>query len=318
MIRSEHTRERRTIAWLTVAIGALSLFVLLNILGIGAVALAPERCLSCHDTAEEPLEVRESHASIECGACHGGPTVAGKADFAAREVYGMYLKLPVLSGRRTAAVTDAACIACHDPARPPSEVAALRINHQTCTEGSSCTDCHSRVAHGDAVEWSRSYDMFACVSCHMTEAISVECDVCHTERSREERIRTGSFAMTHGATWQKTHGMGDSLACAACHPADKCIGCHGPGVPHEAAFAKSHGAYAQLPDAQCTTCHRSEFCSDCHGTQMPHPTSFVGQHSKLVEDQGDTSCKTCHAESDCTTCHVMHIHPGNARQSGGD
>lgn len=309
--------QRRTIAWLTLAIGVLALFVLLNVLSIGAAAIAPERCLSCHDTSERPIEVRESHASIACGSCHGGPTITGKADFAAREVYGMYLRLPVLDGRRTAAVSDAACIKCHDPARPPSEASAVRINHPTCTEGSSCTDCHSRVAHGDSVEWARSYDMFACVSCHMTEAISVECDLCHTERSREERIRTGSFAMTHGATWQKTHGMGDSLACAACHPADKCVDCHGPGVPHEAAFVSNHGEYAQLPDARCTSCHQSQFCTDCHGTPMPHPASFVGRHSKVVEDQGDTSCKTCHAESDCSTCHVMHIHPGNARQSGG-
>lgn len=315
---SELTRERRRRAWPAAVIATVAAFALLNLLGVGVVALAPERCVGCHQSGSEPLEMREAHAPVECGTCHGGPAVVGTIDFAARVLYGMYLELPVLHDRRTADVRDAACAECHDPGRPSSDVGALRIDHATCVVGARCTDCHSRVAHGDAIAWDRSYDMFACVSCHMTRAESAECDLCHTGRSREERIRTGSFAMTHGPTWQKTHGMGDSLACAACHPADKCAGCHGPGVPHQAAFVSSHGGFAQEPGARCTTCHRAEFCSDCHGTQMPHPASFAEEHIEIVRDRGRAACDNCHAEADCTTCHVMHVHPGNARESAGE
>ena len=191
------------------------------------------------------------------------------------------------------------------------------MNHATCTEGMTCTDCHSRVAHGDDVDWPREYDMFACVSCHMTEAISVECDLCHVPRTSDERIRTGSFALTHSAGWRQTHGMGDSLACAACHPADKCFDCHGPGVPHEAAFTVNHGEYATLEGAQCTTCHSEDFCSDCHGLEMPHPKTFTPEHSALVEASGREDCDNCHDEWGCADCHTLRVPPGNADHSAG-
>ena len=317
MSLSESTQENDQTAWLRVVVGAVLAFVFLNVVAIGVVAFAPERCSSCHQQARDPLELREEHSFTGCGDCHGGSTTAGRLDFAARQVYVMYLKLPVVSGRTTAAVSDQTCSGCHDPLSGPSEQSALRMDHATCTGELACTDCHSRTAHGDDVQWPRSYDMFECVSCHMTEAISVECDLCHTPRSRDERIRTGSFALTHGAGWRQTHGMGDSLACAACHPVDKCFDCHGPGVPHEAAFARNHSVFAVLESAQCTTCHTTQFCSDCHGLEMPHHETFASTHSTLVQAEGRLSCDNCHDDSDCTTCHILHVHPGNARQSGG-
>lgn len=314
----EHPETTRQTPWLRWIAGAMLAFALLNIAGIALVASTPERCAGCHQEVVDALDSREAHSSVDCRGCHGGPTFVGKADFAARQVYGMYAKLPVLKGRRTAVVSDRRCTECHDASSPPSEQGALRMNHATCTDGASCSDCHSRTAHGDAVTWPRSYDMYACVSCHMTKAVSVACDLCHTERSREERVRTGSFVLTHGASWRQTHGMGDSLACAACHGPDKCIDCHGPGVPHEAAFATNHSEFAVLESAQCTTCHKPQFCTDCHGIEMPHPEGFTPSHGVLVENEGRASCDNCHDDADCATCHLLHVHPGNAGQGGGD
>lgn len=304
---------------LSVIIGALGVFALLNAGAVTVVALAPERCTDCHSTrGEDALEVRESHAGSACLDCHGGTSAVDTALFAARQVYGMYLPVPTPGARVVARVDDAACVTCHDVAGAVSEIGALRIDHASCTAGDRCTDCHSRVAHGDSVSWPRSYDMFDCVSCHMSQAQSVQCDFCHTERSREERVRTGTFALTHSANWEKAHGMGDPLACGACHQADKCSSCHGAGVPHTQSFASNHSESAVLADAQCASCHLQSFCDDCHGLVMPHPEGFTAAHSDVVEVEGQLACERCHAPSDCSNCHIMHVHPGNARKTGSN
>ncbi|MBN2404729.1 MAG: hypothetical protein JXE06_04030 [Coriobacteriia bacterium] len=313
-----NTERTRSAAWLRIAVAAAVVVAFMNVLAIGVVALTPERCASCHVSSEEALEVREAHSSIACLDCHGGTTVLAGAGFASREVYGMYLRLPIFSDRSTAIVSDAVCSGCHAVTSEVSDETAIRIDHATCTVDRDCADCHSRVAHGDSVTWPRSFDMFDCVQCHMADATAVECDLCHTERSRDERVRTGMFALTHAANWRQTHGMGDSLACAACHPADKCVGCHGSGVPHQAAFAKNHGDFAVDEDAQCESCHTQSFCDDCHGLTMPHPGDFAPEHSALVNEQGRETCENCHAPSDCMTCHVKHVHPGNTQPPGGE
>lgn len=303
---------------LAVALGLIGALVVLNIGAVAVVAVTPERCLECHaPTGAQTLEVREGHADSACLDCHGGTSAVDTALFAGTQVYGMYLRVPLPEDRSVAAVDDAACVTCHDVTSAPSEGGAIRIDHAACAVDRACTDCHSRVAHGDSVSWPRSYDMFDCVPCHMSQAESVQCDYCHTERSREERVRTGTFALTHSGNWQQAHGMGDPLACAACHPADKCVSCHGAGVPHTAAFASTHSEFAVQPNAQCASCHRQSFCDDCHGIAMPHPEDFTPAHSSLVEAEGKETCQRCHAPSDCTDCHVKHVHPGNAGQSSG-
>jgi hypothetical protein len=312
------TRRTAWHRWLLIGLGVLALVVLANVAAVTVVAVTPERCQTCHTpSGEGTLQVRESHADVKCRSCHGGVSGVERAEFAARQVYGMYLKAPGLTeGRSTAAVTNASCRSCHDVAGV-SDTGAIRINHTTCAADRDCTDCHSRVAHGDSVKWSRSYDMFECVPCHMSQAQSVQCDFCHTARSPEERVRTGTFALTHGPNWRQAHGMGDALACAACHPAEKCVSCHGSGVPHTQAFAKNHSEAAVQPDAQCTSCHQKSFCDSCHGIEMPHPTGFTPAHSKIVKAEGQEKCNRCHAPSDCVNCHVKHVHPGNAALGGG-
>lgn len=304
-------------AWLRIAVAVAVVVVLVHVLSLIAVTYLPERCTSCHETGGQALEIRDAHADVACIDCHGGTTTTERLAFGGRQLYGMYLRVVDVGDRSTAAVSDASCRSCHDVDSGPSEETAIRIDHATCTEDRACTDCHSRIAHGDSVSWPREYDMFECVPCHMEQAKSVECDLCHTERSREERIRTGTFALTHAANWRDTHGMGDPLACAACHPADKCSGCHGPGVPHQAAFRQDHGEFARAEGAQCSTCHTTAFCDDCHGLEMPHPEDFAPSHSAIVEEEGRAQCENCHAPSDCTTCHVKHVHPGNTRPPGG-
>lgn len=316
---TEDIRTRTRWRGLVLLAGVVGLFVLLNVAAVTVVAVAPERCLECHTpSGETALEVREGHAGAACLDCHGGDTVIGKVGFASRQVYGMYLEIDALTeGRSASAVHNVSCVACHDVTKAVAGDGAIRIDHASCATGRKCTDCHSRVAHGDSVAWPRSYDMFDCVPCHMSQAQSVQCDFCHTARSQQERVATGTFALTHGANWRETHGMGDSLTCGACHSSEKCVKCHGAGVPHLAAFSRNHSEPAMDPGAQCRTCHQPRFCDDCHGIEMPHPQGFTPAHSRIAEAEGEEACQRCHAPSDCVECHVKHVHPGGAKQGSG-
>jgi hypothetical protein len=301
--------------WPTVILLTIGGFLLLNVLAVGTVAVTPERCADCHLDGPPRLEVRSEHSDVPCSQCHVGASPLAAVDFAVRQVYGMYVELPIISGRQTASVSDETCVRCHELSGSMSADPALRIDHESCLSGRQCTDCHSRAAHGDSVDWARNYDMFDCLTCHMDRSISVECDVCHTERSPEERISTGTFSLLHRQNWRDMHGMGDPLTCAACHSAEKCQNFHGAGVPHEAAFSIRHSAYASDESAECESCHSQRFCDDCHGTQMPHPGTYASDHSGIVRRAGDALCLRCHDAADCSTCHTLHIHPGNAGQS---
>lgn len=305
------SRTRLLITILSLAIVAL---VAINALALASVAVSPPRCDSCHTAESASLEKRD-HASVSCESCHVPQSADGRVRFAVDTVYGMYLPLREFSGREVSGVSNETCAKCHKAVNDGVVGTALRINHATCSVESSCTDCHSRTAHGDDVEWQRTYDMFECLSCHMRTAAKIDCNTCHTDRSPKERILSGTFAVSHSANWRQTHGMGDALACGACHTSEKCGKCHGVGVPHPASFRTVHGRVASSKDAKCQSCHSEDFCSDCHGVQMPHPPSFKPQHSAIVKKDGRASCDKCHAKSDCTTCHEMHVHPGGARES---
>ena len=157
--------------------------------------------------------------------------------------------------RDAAAVPDARCVACHeaDLKRVVTQ-RGMRINHQSCSAGVSCTDCHSAVAHGTAIRWVRSYDMDTCLDCHMT-ANNVACDLCHDGKVASDRVKFAEFAVTHGPKWKNTHAMGDTSTCSVCHKAGDCAECHGVGVPHEANYVDLHSSYAGQVDERCGSCH---------------------------------------------------------------
>jgi hypothetical protein len=264
-------------------------------------------CGSCHDQADfvEATEA-SAHSTIACTECH-----APRGRLQAVSVTARHVVPSARQGRTLSEVDDAACLACHEPLlKKTTESLGLRIQHSTCTEGSTCTDCHSTTAHGDATGWPRTYEMEKCMDCHAARA-SVKCDVCHEGRRAEERVASGVFAVTHGPDWRKTHGMGNSKTCAACHTAASCEKCHGPGVPHDAEYVKRHAEDARSDGAKCDSCHETAFCNDCHGTPMPHSRKFTRTHAAEAT-KNKSMCNRCHAPADCSECHVKHVHPGGA------
>jgi len=213
------------------------------------------------------------------------------------------------SSRDAAAVPDSRCMTCHAKIEKAVTTSnGIRIAHATCDKGAVCTDCHSTTAHGQATSWARSYDMDRCLACHVNKD-QTACDLCHLGRGPRTRITSGSFAVTHGPQWRTTHGMGDPATCMVCHTPDKCVGCHGPGLPHTADFVKTHTTFARDKNAKCSGCHEQSFCDGCHGTPMPHTAQFTKDHPATAAAK-PALCKRCHVDTDCTGVHENHIHPG--------
>ena len=280
--------------------------------GVGYVN-ADADCLSCHTDVSRDVASR-AHAGVECASCHTPTSIVGKVQFGGAVLFGMRASVIDLRQSPTMFIPNSRCNSCHAEALTDAGAVgtAYRIDHDACAPYGSCTGCHSQTAHLAPNTKFNALDMFNCLACHNKLNKAVDCETCHESRLPADRLRTGSFAVTHSAQWQQTHGMGAMSACSACHEQSKCTSCHGIGVPHEYGFMRTHGDYAVLPEADCLSCHKEYFCSNCHGIEMPHPSGFKEEHSAQVAQLGKENCQTCHVQSDCDTCHIMHIHPGGA------
>lgn len=280
------------------------------IAAVAATAVLLPDCARCHMVGEFAAETqRGAHAALECSSCHGGSTPESRIAFANAQVLGMYLNAVDLD-RTLSSVSSVTCLRCHDSGMSvPVESAGLRILHFTCAVDRECTECHSPTAHGRALAWPRSSTMEMCFDCHGASGVSDDCELCHTDRLPRDRIRTGSFAVTHGPNYMQTHGMGNMRTCGPCHEPSRCAECHGAGLPHGPDFMTTHGRPARSTNAKCVECHTDSFCIDCHGYEMPHPPEFLPEHASVVDDDGEDGCRRCHAERDCTLCHEKHVHP---------
>ena len=296
---------------------AILIVTLAGVAGGVGYANASADCVSCHrDTALDMAG--RAHVGLECAQCHTPTSVLGKVQFGGAVLFGMRASFVDLRQSPALFIPNARCNACHadDLADAGAVGTAYRIDHDSCAPYGACTTCHSQTAHLSPNTKFNGLDMFDCLSCHNKTNQSVDCGTCHESRLPADRLRTGSFAVTHSAQWQQTHGMGAMSACSACHDQNRCAGCHGVGVPHAYGFQRVHGSYAVQDGSDCQSCHKEYFCSNCHGIEMPHPAGFKQVHSSQVAELGKQNCETCHVQSDCDTCHILHIHPGGAIGAG--
>lgn len=272
---------------------AVIIAMLAMITAVGVVTTALPGCAGCHfeisDFRDATLSTVHTESGTPCVACHvESGQVLARTKWGFYQVFGMWL--PVLSPSSTdvTLVRDSRCLSCHQSVMGvPVEVRGVRIAHATCTVGRVCVDCHSEVGHAEATSWPRVASMNDCTSCHRSMRVSLECETCHAGRMASTRSSLPEFGVTHGPTWEQTHGMGDMGSCLVCHAEDACMGCHGPGVPHPANFLQSHAAVSIRGDAACLSCHDDTFCYSCHLTEMPHPEVFVRGHAVTVEQDGD-------------------------------
>lgn len=305
---------RAIIGWVLIgAAVAVLLFV--------TVSPASNACFGCHDSQRRALGESGHAAVASCYDCHlanglwswPGQKIREVFVMAPRQVFGA--DLPSL-----AQVSAGACLDCHeDIYNATTSARGLRIAHDPCARGVSCDECHATVAHGESSGRRASYTMDACTACHAAEKATLECASCHPEGTENAERSDGPWQVTHGANWEKTHGMGDLQSCRVCHSDGYCVRCHVVDVPHPGSFGKEHGpTYVRSPDS-CRTCHdQTRFCDPCHGMKMPHPASFAREHGTEAVSMTDERCKRCHMMSDCVKCHESHIHPGGAAESAAD
>ncbi len=288
--------------------------MLVAIAAVGVTAVTMPGCASCHDAGDFAQDTdSQAHGGVPCVICHAPAAAGSRVTFASRVLFGMVLPVTQARGRTLSSIADAQCLSCHEDVMiRVVESKGYRIDHAQCAQGSSCTDCHSRVAHGDSVSWARTPLMEDCLACHQTDDVRNACDTCHMPRTRHERLGVSPWAITHGPSWETVHGMGNLDSCAACHDAEYCVKCHGVRLPHDDDFLRVHSKQAMDAPDSCESCHFQEFCDRCHGVEMPHPVAFTREHSRIVEEGSDELCGRCHIDADCTGCHEAHVHPGGA------
>lgn len=310
--------------WIVALIAALVLLVAFT--GFEVISYRPSFCARCH-RSEYSYWSRSKHSDSTCYDCHGSTR---SLSWITNKFNEYYMVVAQLTGRFrepiTAFVDNGNCMACHKGIVDNPVVAAfgIRMRHSdVISAGIRCTSCHNTVAHGKATRNPTAPYMETCTPCHDGEKAPATCGTCHYKR--EERLpteRVAPWAVTHGEKWTKTHGMGNLRTCVICHPARKCVACHGMVIPHPAGWPMNHGKAAvgnliavSGPDKprSCVGCHARSFCDGCHRLAMPHPSGFLRIHSRQYKRLGRTACESCHVLSDCDECHQKHVHPGKLR-----
>jgi hypothetical protein len=302
--------------WNAMRIGVWAVAGLVVVLAVvlAATVVALPGCSACHQSPAFVSQTQAgAHATLACVRCHASSGVPHRVAYAYNLLFGQTLHVAPVSGGPITAVPDSTCLSCHgDVLQKKVTLHGLSILHSECSKGRMCTDCHADTAHGTAVKWIETANMNQCLDCHNTDRVRSDCNICHAQKSEQDRIRSGEWAITHGPSWRKTHGMGDLDSCAACHPRDYCVRCHGISLPHDVSFIHTHPQVATVNRKDCAVCHQQAFCTSCHGLEMPHTTRFTAGHSTLVKAEGSVKCMRCHIQDDCTNCHVKHVHPGGA------
>jgi hypothetical protein len=302
-----------------ILVWSLAGIVVVLAIAFAVTAITLPGCTLCHRGTEFVDQTKASaHADVTCVRCHVERGASPRVAYAYHMIFGMALRIAPTGSGPVAGIADQTCLSCHSAVMTRVvTVNGLSIKHAKCANGRMCVNCHSDTAHGRAVKWIQTSQMNQCLDCHAAPQVRSNCTTCHANKSSEERIRSGEWVVTHGPTWRQTHGMGDLKTCAACHPDDFCVRCHGIPLPHEPSFLRTHPLSVPTHREDCAVCHRQTFCDGCHGLEMPHPNAFTKTHSALVKKQGNTLCLRCHIEDDCTNCHVRHVHPGGAIAPAG-
>ena len=221
------------------------------------------------------------------------------------------------------------CNQCHSNVEEPA--AATRIvdyntlfSHEKHIGADlECTTCHGQVDGIGIGQHMKLPDMVACMDCHQTKSVSIDCRTCHTAN---ERIKPES----HDLAFLRTHGnistafvsqaqMGKD--CATCHTTNFCQDCHeGENIDrfaHPLNYEFTHALSAQGKERNCTTCHEDrEFCSSCHLSNNVLPYNHKSGWTNNIKGDGGRhkieaivdleNCMTCHehnADQVCQQCH---------------
>jgi len=148
----------------------------------------PDFCDKCHvmnvyvDTWDA-----SAHTGINCEHCHINP---GLFNFMGGKIAGLQVVANYITGHYdddsfTAAVSNAACLECHGDLLKQEKITfddGITVSHfHIMDNGGKCMDCHSTVAHGEAVPvGAATYPtMDRCMKCHDGTTAPTDCKLCH-------------------------------------------------------------------------------------------------------------------------------------------
>lgn len=260
---------------------------------------------TCHFGNTEVVSALETgHA--DCIDCHEGGPVSGAAA-RTRMVISYTLSAEETSAPTT--VDPAHCLDCHDDvAQSTVETkSGLRVSHrEVLSSGLTCSDCHSRVGHGEPGSLLQGV-MDRCVVCHDGATASRACDTCHLGGSPLAQPRTVDSS---ASSFTYDPVLIASRDCTRCHGIDQeCLDCHeGFLLPHPDEFREGGHAPIVAFDGKerCYKCHSLAWCgSDCHQPFSPHdPERWPADHQSGTS----ATCGSCHTAWDgtgnwCDVCH---------------
>jgi nitrate/TMAO reductase-like tetraheme cytochrome c subunit len=298
-----------------------TIFVTLLFVGMAVAMTSTSSAGFCSSCKNMKPAVRgykiSTHKGVNCEQCHTepGPFFFLTAKMEAlqepiSQFFGTY-ELPIVG-----TVANQSCRRCHTDDQLFGVISknGINVSHKHLIQaGFQCVNCHSTVAHGDAVPvGSRTYPtMDKCLVCHNNKYTAADgtvavatCNLCHKQPNY------GSKPISHDSQWLTTHGsMGILSTCSACHTKpNACSRCHnGLEMPHVAGWLTKHGATVKTGGKNaCSLCHDTKvYCQTCHQVQMPHPKDFLGTHNIAAANAKDT-CFTCHQVANCQACHDAH------------
>ncbi len=255
---------------------------------------------------------KHAEEGLDCTDCHemaeGGQTMPG------HDLCGICHDIDVDN-------PDAeACGFCHTEAeqavRPRAKLlkAELKFSHGPHVGAElDCATCHPEP---DARALPKKPLKSFCMDCHGETGPELnECDVCHSEVSKEVRpAYYGATRIPHDAPqiWERVHGREsttDPAFCALCHETEaSCEACHRKNPPRDHTLAwrrKSHGLRASWDRAKCSVCHEEDSCLKCH--KNTKPSSHRGAWDRPL----NRHCASCHyppQKTNCTVCHESIDH----------
>ncbi|WP_404329911.1 NapC/NirT family cytochrome c [Mesobacillus maritimus] len=352
---NDHNEEQRTPPrfsgkWKVASLTLLFLVIFFSISYAGLEGSSSSKyCVSCHEMKPQYYTWEAStHSEVDCVACHVEPGLESQLKSKVgnvEEVYKKYTETYIAPITMPSEIPDESCEKCHNintrNFTPSGDLIIPHDKHKT--EGITCVQCHSGVAHGkisdrrvtyksDYDKWSETQgkllmtdtkytkpQMQTCMDCHRVRNAPLECQACHETTMLPDNHKTKEF---------KVGGHGKI------EPAElqNCEKCHSYMSTESYDLFKESASYTKFLNKDKENPHEdlnnpevsqyaktNTFCKDCHGIRPEsHKQSlFLMNHGMLSKD--NNNCFTCHDNrivSDapvtnvaCASCHPS-MHPG--------
>lgn len=344
-MEEEHNEEQSTPSSLRlklIKIGALTLLFLVIFFSVGFIGTkgtsSSSFCSSCHEMKPEFYTWKNSsHAEVDCVSCHTGPgfeNLAKEKGNTIEQAIKKQMKLYEAPIRMPKEIPDSACESCHNintrNFTPSGDLIIPHDKHKT--EGVSCMQCHSGVAHGKIADRKMTFqsdyekwddllgksimketkfvkpEMDTCMDCHKARKITTECTACHTTGMIPETHKEKNFKLqTHGKQAAST-----LKNCNLCHKdmsLEELEGYEEESVLNKVLNKntnqnkKNHYNYAK----------ENTFCRDCHSKRPASHNEFFLKEHGTEATLNKEKCLACHeyqrssnspiSQVACSSCH---------------